>query len=110
MPSSESPPTDNSDTVGITGGPDGALWFAESAGNSIGRITTSGLIAEFPLPTPHSIPRLLTLGADGAMWFTERADRIGRITMSGAIAEFIVPTADAYFFVPSISAILNELS
>ena len=32
-------------------GPDGNLWFTEpNDGNSIGRITTSGKITEFPIP------------------------------------------------------------
>ena len=29
---------------GITTGPDGALWFTDNGSNSIGRITTSGLV------------------------------------------------------------------
>jgi virginiamycin B lyase len=33
--------------VGITAGPDGALWFANSANNSIGRITTKGKVTNF---------------------------------------------------------------
>jgi virginiamycin B lyase len=32
-------PTAGSAPVGITAGPDGNLWFAEQAGNRIGRIT-----------------------------------------------------------------------
>jgi hypothetical protein len=31
----------------------GPLWFCENASNKIGRITTSGAVAEFPVPTPH---------------------------------------------------------
>jgi len=34
---------------GITAGQDGNLWFAES--NNIGRITPSGSITTFPVPT-----------------------------------------------------------
>src|SRR5258705_107180 len=35
---------------GITAGPDGALWFTESAGNAMGRITTAGVVTKYPLP------------------------------------------------------------
>lgn len=34
-------PTLASTPTGITAGPDGNLWFTESAGNKIGKITTS---------------------------------------------------------------------
>jgi streptogramin lyase len=34
---------------GITTGPDGALWFTEQNASKIGRITTAGVITEFPL-------------------------------------------------------------
>jgi streptogramin lyase len=72
------------------------MWFAESAGNRIGRITMTGAITEFPLPTAGSSPAGIAAGPDGAMWFTQRnGNRIGRITMAGVITEFAVPTADS---------------
>ncbi len=37
----------------ITTGPDGALWFTELI-DQIGRITTAGVITEFPIPTASS--------------------------------------------------------
>ena len=37
-------------------GSDGALWFTESRGNAIGRITTSGAITEYALPAAESMP------------------------------------------------------
>ena len=33
--------------VGITTGPDGALWFTNSANNSIGRITIGGKVTKY---------------------------------------------------------------
>jgi len=71
----------------ITPGPDGALWFTETWGNSIGRITTAGKATEYPLPTPDSFPGCITAGPDGALWFTENG-KIGRITTAGAITEY----------------------
>src|SRR5260370_8198537 len=44
-------PTSNSLPLGITAGHDGNLWFTEYDTNQIGRITSAGLVTEFPLPT-----------------------------------------------------------
>ena len=41
--------TANSNSRVITARPDGNLWFTEYEGNKIGRITTSGIITEFPV-------------------------------------------------------------
>lgn len=41
-------PTPISEPVGIANGPDGNLWFTESYGNKIGKITTEGQIKEYP--------------------------------------------------------------
>jgi virginiamycin B lyase len=66
--------------VSITAGPDGNLWFTEDAGNNIGRITTTGEITEFPIPTPQSGPHGIAVGPDGNLWFTEQTgNKIGRI-------------------------------
>ena len=32
---------------GITAGPDGALWFTNDGNNSIGRITTAGVVTNY---------------------------------------------------------------
>ncbi len=78
----------------ITSGPDGALWFtSDFEGNRVGRITTSGTVSEFNLPSPDSQPDSIAAGPDGNLWFTERnGNRIGRITPSGALTEFALPT------------------
>ncbi len=47
-------------------GQDGALWFTENSGNKIERITTAGVITEFPVPTSSSGPRGIVAGPDGA--------------------------------------------
>jgi virginiamycin B lyase len=72
-------------------GPDGALWFTETTSGKIGRITTSGVITEFAIPTANSFPFGITAGPDGALWFTEiDAHKIGRITVDGAVTEYSV--------------------
>ena len=64
---------------GITAGPDGALWFT-NAGNSIGRITTAGVVTNYT-GTGISNPSGITAGPDGALWFTNSGNNsIGRIT------------------------------
>jgi virginiamycin B lyase len=75
-------------TEGITAGPDGALWFANSGTQccsppSIGRITTAGVVSNYT--TPNIIaPTGLTAGPDGALWFTN-FDSIGRITTADSV-------------------------
>ena len=81
---------------GITTGPDGALWFTEENGtaNKIGRVTTSGSVTEFAIPTPSSQPNSITAAPDGALWFTEaNGNKIGRVTTSGSVTEFPIPTS-----------------
>jgi streptogramin lyase len=97
----------------ITNGPDGALWFVENLGllptssaNMIGRITTSGTISQFAVPTGNNTLEGIATGPDGALWFTEAGtaeissfgnsiDKIARITTAGVITEFPTPTPGA---------------
>jgi len=82
-------PTANSSPNGIAAGPDGSLWFTEFS-DRIGRITTAGVITEFPL-AGGSGPVGIAAGPDGNLWFTEaEGSNIGRITTAGAITEFAV--------------------
>ncbi|HLQ76517.1 MAG TPA: hypothetical protein VK210_04135, partial [Terriglobia bacterium] len=85
-------PSSSSDPNGITIGPDGALWFTENNSSRIGRMTTSGVVTEYPL-LGSSSPGSIVPGPDGALWFTEGgSNRIGRITTSGTITEYPIPT------------------
>jgi streptogramin lyase len=72
---------------GITLGPDGNLWFVETAGNRIGRITPAGKIKEYSLPRSGSNPENIAAGSDDNLWFTESSgNAIGRIkAKTGAI-------------------------
>jgi streptogramin lyase len=89
----------------ITQGPDGNLWFTElgttqNPGSHVDRITTVGVVTQFPSPnaiSPNAAPRGITAGPDGALWFTETGlassgpgagNTIGRIDTSGQITEF----------------------
>lgn len=87
-------PTAGSGPAGIVLGPDGNLWFTESLGNKIGRVTRAGVVTEFSVMTASSEPFGIAAGPDGNLWFTERtANKIGRITPAGVVNEFTVPTS-----------------
>ncbi|MDQ6943806.1 MAG: hypothetical protein M3169_15000, partial [Candidatus Eremiobacteraeota bacterium] len=88
-------PSGNRPSV-MTAGPDGNVWFTEEVANKIGRITPSGTVTEFPIPTAGSTPEGITAGPDGNLWFTEfGANKIGRITPAGIINEFVSPAHSA---------------
>ena len=75
----------------ITKGPDGALWFTELNGGSIGRITTAGKVTEWRIHARaiDARPGSIALGKDGALWFTiNNFHEIGRITTAGKITEY----------------------
>jgi virginiamycin B lyase len=61
----------------------------------IGRITTKGVITEFPLKTSDSFPAGITAAPDGNIYFaeTDSGSRIGRITTKGVITEIPVLAA-----------------
>ena len=91
------PATSVSQPYSITVGPDRNLWFTEVNANKIGRITTKGVITEFPLATANSQPNDIVAGPDGNLWFAESAgNNIGAISASGVvIAEIAVPTPNS---------------
>jgi len=91
-------PTVDSYPLGITPGPDGNLWFTEEKTGKIGRITPSGEITEFVVPSNASAvsasgPWGITAGPDGNLWFADYSGaQIGRITTSGIITTFPMPS------------------
>jgi streptogramin lyase len=83
----------------ITAGHDGNLWYTNYSTNSIGKITTSGAITEYAIPTPNSSPNGIAPSPCGSsLWFTEsnpdqnNTTHVGQITTSGVITEYTVPT------------------
>jgi virginiamycin B lyase len=88
-------PTISSSPGGITVGPDGAVWFTEF--NTIGRVTSAGIITEYPLPLSLAILGLsgIVAGSDGALWFTSSNNKIGRITTAGSVTSFAISTPTA---------------
>ena len=77
---------------GIAAGPDGALWFTNQGNNSIGRITTAGVVSNYTNPS-ISVPYRITAGPDGALWFTNEGNNsIGRITTAGVVSNYTNPS------------------
>ena len=76
---------------GICVGPDGNLWFAERNNNAIGRMTTAGVITEFPIGAPSATPLGIVAGPDGNLWFADRGTNssIGVMTTAGSIVKRI---------------------
>jgi streptogramin lyase len=99
----EYPTVAGGEPEGMTLGPDGNLWFARGDDGRVGKITTSGAITTYVLPSVgvtngtgiglHEI----TTGPDGNLWFTEQDNPhiqgIGKITTSGTATEYPLPNA-----------------
>jgi streptogramin lyase len=100
------PPRDHATVGTLTPGSDGNLWFIDTqqsffsgqASSEIGRVTPSGVITEYTLPTPGAAANNLTPGPDGDLWFIQvsqfpfqtPSSTICRITPSGAITAYPV--------------------
>jgi len=84
----------------ITAGADGNMWFlmlngnmdnTPVIGNRVGRITMSGNVTEFSIPSEGSTPINIAVGPDRNIWYTKN-NTLGRVTPGGEITEF--PFAD----------------
>jgi virginiamycin B lyase len=86
---------------GLTFGPGGALYIAETGtnigGNAIGRLMPNGELKQFFLPAGAGSPWGIVAGPDGKIWFTEvSSGKVGRLDpATGNIVEFQLPTANS---------------
>ncbi len=66
-----------------------AVWFTEAGTNRIGRLTPTGYLTQYPIPTPASGACRIAVGPDGDIWFTEQtAGKVGRLDpATGHISE-----------------------
>src|SRR5262245_47930815 len=46
--------TGNSGPKGITAGPDGNIWFVENSTNKVAKITPTGTVTEYAIPTANA--------------------------------------------------------
>jgi virginiamycin B lyase len=73
----------------IVPGSDGNVWFIEAANNKIARMTPTGVVTDFAVPTAKSAPNGIALGPDGNVWFGESiGSKIGRVSSTGTFAEY----------------------
>jgi streptogramin lyase len=76
--------------TGITGGPDGAVWFSTEE-DGIGRWSLTDGVRIYPVDRGEL--RGIVLGADGALWFTQSDPAaIGRMTVDGAVTRYLTPS------------------
>jgi hypothetical protein len=71
----------------ITKSQDGALWFAATRVNVVGRVTRTGFVTLYPLPggavdDDTWVERSITTGPDGALWIANKRG-IVRASISG---------------------------
>jgi virginiamycin B lyase len=90
--------------AGIAAGPDGALWFLEGRekDSAIARITTAGVLTEFPLEATEQEKAeelgglfgagSVVAGPDGRIWFAHQPGSIGRISTAGRVSQVAIPT------------------
>ena len=76
-------------------GSDKNVWFTENTAGRIGRITPTGSITEFTVPSGN--PGVdISPGKKGTLWFTASPgagiSTIGKITTAGAITEYPLPS------------------
>jgi streptogramin lyase len=80
----------------IAKGPDGNMWFTESATGKIDRITPAGAITEFT-PAGVAFPSNIISAPDGNLWFIDgggSSNQLARMTVLGAVTFFAAPTAN----------------
>src|SRR5262249_10537166 len=77
-------PTELGNAITIVRGVNADLWFTLPLGGQIGRITTSGGVTYFQLPT-GSDPQGIALALDGTVWFTAP---VGYLDSSGTPVTF----------------------
>jgi streptogramin lyase len=79
---------------GITGAPDGNVWFTDSCGPSIIRVTQSGKMTAFPIPGGRQAHYII-VGPDRKLWFTiDDGGAFAKIDLSGNIS--IIPLGLAF--------------
>jgi virginiamycin B lyase len=98
-------PTVGSVPIYIKAGPDKNMWVTELVGNMIARVTPTGKVDEFCIPTHNSRPIAIVPSPDKkAMWFTEEAgNKVARIDLQGNFTEYQVPMKQANVILAGLS-------
>ncbi len=78
-----------SNVSSITSGPDGNIWYTAIETNKIGKVTISGIVTEYTIPSPYSRPNSIVSDNNGNVWFTEfNSHKVARSTINGSITEY----------------------
>lgn len=76
----------------LIAGADGNMWLPRNTINAVDRVTPTGIVTEFAIPTAAALPRGLVEAPDGNIWFNEvGSSKMARITHQGAITEYALP-------------------
>lgn len=90
--------TANAGPTMIVQGPDGAMWFTENNVAKMGRISTSGVMTEYPLAPATSATSLIA-APDNNLYFGDAAqNKFGRISAitPATVTEYNIPTSGAF--------------
>ncbi|MGV1003638.1 MAG: virginiamycin B lyase family protein [Candidatus Nanopelagicales bacterium] len=83
--------TPMADPFGVTYGPDGAYWFGNFAGNTLGRLTPDGVYTTPMTFAAGSGPRHLAAGPGNTLWVVlDTVDKVAKV--SGVMAPAPTPT------------------
>ena len=86
----------------IAAGPDGNLWFVDTANGAIGSVNltpnpASDTITAIPIPKtaafPNSLPQGIATGPDGNIYFADFHNAIGKVTLDTKLVITSQPTA-----------------
>jgi streptogramin lyase len=88
-------------------GSDGNMWILGQSYSELMRVTPSGALTQYPLPSSSDDLMGLALGADGDLWFGENANSaIGKISpVTGTITEYPLPLGAGGFAQPNAVAL-----
>ena len=80
---------------GVAAGSDGNLWLTQEEGDAVSKVTPTGGVTTYKLPSPFCGPNYITAGPEkeGALWFTDVCGAaIGKITTAGSTTAYSVPS------------------
>jgi streptogramin lyase len=83
--------TGSSGSYGIVAGPDGRIWFADTAHKRIGQINLDGSGLKYFSAGLSGSPLGMVLAPDNRVYFGESEGRIGSIAADGTIVEYPLP-------------------
>lgn len=72
----------------IASGPDGRLWFTDSAASYVSKMNTQGaLLAEYPIESPGVD---ITAGPDGNLWVAATGGVASKVTTGGEVTNYSI--------------------